>query len=65
MTSTVCLLRNGRGLDLDRYVERVFKTTDSAYKFALRQPRNVQIVKLPGVWRTGERVPLGVRGEHL
>lgn len=62
MSETLCVLRNGGGMDLNRYVERTFKDETSAAKWRNRQSRNVSVVALPGEWRKGDTVPLGVRG---
>lgn len=62
---TIALLRNGAGLDFDRYVVRTFATADTAHRFANRQSRNVVIVHLDGRWKAGDRVPWRTSGRTL
>jgi hypothetical protein len=59
MAETIALLRNGRGMDFDRYVERVFKSAETAHKYQNAQSRNVTIRRLDGRFKVGDRVPFG------
>lgn len=62
---TICLLRGGYGMDLDRYVDRCFRSEETAREWENRQPRIVNIVILPGRWHRGDRVPFGTKGTPL
>jgi hypothetical protein len=55
---TIVLVRNGRGMDLDRYVERVFSTRETAHKYENSLSRNVTILVVDGKVRKGDRLAI-------
>lgn len=63
--STVALVRDGRGMDFNRYVERVFRDKQSAHKWANTQYRNVNIVVLEDTFRKGQAIPMDARSHRL
>jgi hypothetical protein len=63
MTYTLCLIRNGRGMDFTRYVERTFRMEEAAWKWRNTQYRNVTILKVPGKVRKGDSIPFTQRCE--
>ena len=64
-TETIAMVRQGRGMDFDRYVARVFRSAETAHKYQNGLDHNVTIVRLPGKWTTGQRVGWGIKGEVL
>ena len=65
MAETIAVLRNGRGMDLDRYVARTFKSAQIAFAWANRQDRTYAIRVLNGKFRAGDRVPFGIKTREL
>lgn len=57
--STIVVVREGAGMDFNRYVDRVFKTKEAAWKWRNAQPRNHTIRRLDGRWKVGQTIPLG------
>jgi hypothetical protein len=55
--STIAAVRNGSGLDFNRYVHKVFKDLDSAHTWENRQPKNWTIRVFDAKLRTGDVVP--------
>lgn len=55
---TICLLRNGNGLDLASYVQRVFRDAETARRWRNRQSRNVRIAYVAGRHKVGDRIDL-------
>jgi hypothetical protein len=62
---TVCILRNGSGLDFNRYVQRVFRSEEAAHKYVNRLDHNVMLARIPGTWKVGATVPLTTRTRTL
>lgn len=65
MAETICILRNGIGLDFNRYVQRVFRNTVTAYRYVNNLDHNVMLVSIPGKWEVGAPVPLTTRTRTL
>jgi hypothetical protein len=58
MTETIAATREGRGMDFDRYVERVFRSELTAHKWQNAQYRNVTLRIYEGKFKTGDRIPV-------
>lgn len=54
--STYAIIRNGRNVDMGRYVERVFKSEDTANRYVNSLDYNVTLVEIPGKHRVGDRI---------
>ncbi len=60
-SETVCILRNGAGLDFNRYVQRVFRNKETARRYVNSLDHNVMLARIPGKWKVGAAVPLTTR----
>lgn len=62
---TIAVVRSGTGMDFNRYVDRVFRSDDAAFKWLNRQSRNHIVLRLPGRYSVGDVIAPSVKTTNI
>jgi hypothetical protein len=62
---TIIMIRSGRGMDFSRYVERVFRDRESAWKYQNNLDHNVTVRAVDGRWKKGAKLPMNLKTRDL
>ena len=60
MKMTIVHIKRREENESERYVAQIFRTRETAYRFANKQDKPVEIRKLNGVWKVGKEIPSNV-----